>query len=65
MQELWFLHSAHPLMLDDICMMFHDASLNGLNVIMRTKWRQDFVTNKVPWKITQKVLALCKSTNVD
>ena len=27
MQELWFLYSAHPLMLVDICMKFHDASL--------------------------------------
>ena len=36
MQELWFLHSAYPLMLDDICMKFHDASLYGLKVIERT-----------------------------
>ena len=27
MQELWFLHSACPLMPLDICMKFHDASL--------------------------------------
>ena len=33
MQELWFLHSAYPLMLADICMKFHDASLYGLKVI--------------------------------
>ena len=38
MQELWFLHSAYPLMLVDICMKFHDASLyfqmkNGINFL--------------------------------
>ena len=33
MQELWFLHSACPLMLVDICMKFHDANLYGLKVI--------------------------------
>ena len=42
MQELWFLHSACPLMLVDICMKFHDASLYGLKVIEWTQWRQDF-----------------------
>ena len=47
MQELWFLHSAYPLMLVDICMKFHDASLYGLKVIDRTRWRQDFVKDKV------------------
>ena len=30
MQKLWFLHYAYPLMLVDICMKFHDASLYGL-----------------------------------
>ena len=34
--RLWFLHSAYPLMLVDICMKFHDASLYGLKVIERT-----------------------------
>ena len=33
MQELWFLHSAHPLMLLDICMKFHATRLNGLKGI--------------------------------
>ena len=47
MQELWFLHSAYPLMLVDICMKFHDASLYGLKVIERTRWRQDFMRDKV------------------
>ena len=56
MQELWFLHSAYPLMLFDICMKFHDASLYGLKVIDRTRWRQDFVRDKVQREITQKIL---------
>ena len=43
MQELWFLHSACPLMLVDICVKFHDASLYGLKVLERTRWRQGFV----------------------
>ena len=54
MQELWFLHSARRLMLVDICMKFHDASLYGLKVIERTQWRQDFVMDKVQREITQK-----------
>ena len=53
MQELWFLHSAYPLMLVDICMKFHDASLYGLKVIERTRWRQDFVRDKVQREITK------------
>ena len=53
MQELWFLHSACPLMLVDICMKFHDASLYGLKVIERTRWRQDFVRDKVQREITE------------
>ena len=56
MQELWFLHSAHPLMLVDICMKFHDASLYGLKVIRRTRLRQDLMGHKVPREITQQVL---------
>ena len=60
MQELWFLHSAYPLMLVDICMKFHDASLYGLKVIERTRWRQDFVRDKVQREITQEIYK-CKS----
>ena len=55
MQELPFLHSAHPLMLVDIFMKFLDASLYGLKVIVRTRWRQDFVRDKVQREITQKI----------
>ena len=59
-------------MLVDICIKFHDASLNGFKVIERTRWRQDFVIDKVPREINSKrikakvsVLALCMSSNVD
>ena len=54
MQELPFLHSAR-LMLVNICMKFHDASLYGLKVIERTRWRQNFVKDKVQRGITQKI----------
>ena len=69
MQELPFLHSACRLMLVDICMKFHDASFYGLKVIERTRWRQDFVRDKVQREITKNinarvtVLALCMSSN--
>ena len=43
-------------MLIYICMKFHDASLYSVKVIERTRWRQDFVRDKVPREITQKVL---------
>ena len=38
-----------------ICMKFHDASLYGLKVIERTRWRQDFVRDTVQREITQKI----------
>ena len=73
MQELWFLHSAYPLIMVDICMKFHDASLYGLKVIERTQWRQDFVTicegqnskgnNSKNINARVTVLALCTSSN--
>ena len=34
-------------------MKFHDASLYGLKVIERTRWRQDFVRDNVQREITQ------------
>ena len=55
MQELWFLHAAHRLMLIDICMKFQKDSLNNFQVIGRTWLRQYFVMDKVPREITQKV----------
>ena len=58
-------------MLVDICMKFHDASLYGLKVIERTRWRQDFegqISKGNTWyskninaRVT--VLALCTSSN--
>ena len=69
MQELPFLHSAHRLMLVDICMKFYDASLYGLKVTDRTRWIQNFVRDKVQREITKNinarvtVLALCTSSN--
>ena len=57
-------------MLVDICMKFHDASLYGLKVIEQTRWRQDFVRDKVQREIIKKninarvtILALCRSSN--
>ena len=55
MQELWFLHSSYPLMLVDICMKFHDASLYCLKVIERTQWIHNFVRDKIQREITQKI----------
>ena len=55
MRELLFLHSARRLMLVDICMKFHDASLYGLKVIEQTQWRQDIVRDEVQREITQKI----------
>ena len=38
MQELWFLRSAHCLMLIDIYMRFREDSLNSFQVIERTRF---------------------------
>ena len=38
MQELWFLHSAHRLMVIDIYMKFPEDSLNGFQVIEQTRF---------------------------
>ena len=51
MQELWFLHSACRLMLIDIDVRFPEDSLNRFQVIEGN----DFVTDKCPREITQKV----------
>ena len=72
MQELPFLHSARRLMLVNICMKFHDASLYGLKVKERTRWRQRFCEGQSSKGYNSKninarvtVLALCTSSNVD
>ena len=59
MQELWFLHSAYALIMVDICMKFHDASLYGLKVIERTRWRQVLCGTKFKGKQIKKYK--CKS----
>ena len=72
MQELPFLHSARRLMLVDICMKFHDASLYGLKIIEGTRWRQKFCegqsskgnnSKNINARVT--ILALCTLSNVD
>ena len=52
MQELWFLHSAHCLMLIDIYMKFYEDSLNGFQVIEQIRF-----CDKVPRKITKSINA--------
>ena len=69
MQELPFLHSARRLMLVDICMKFHDASLYGYRAdTMETRFceGQSLKGNNsknINARVT--VLALCTSSNVD
>ena len=68
MQELPFLHSARRLMLVDICMKFHDASLYGLKVIERTRLcegQSSKGNNSKNINARVTVLALCTSSNVD
>ena len=45
MQELQFLHSAHCLMLIDICMKFREDSLRGFQVTERTRFVTDRQTD--------------------
>ena len=68
MQELPFLHSARRLMLVDICMKFHDASLYGLKVIEQTRFcegqsSKENNSKNINARVT--VLALCTLSNVD
>ena len=68
MQELPFLHSARRLMLVDICMKFHDASLYGLKVIEQTRFcegQSSKGNNSKNINARVTVLALCTSSNVD
>ena len=63
MQELWFLHSAHCLMLIDIYMKFLKISWTGFKL---QSWH-DFVMDKVPREITSinariMVVSLCPSS---
>ena len=70
-QKLWFLHSAYRLMLTNICMKFHEDTLNGFKV---TEWKQFCLRNC--YLQTSKghnsksintrvmVLELCTSSNI-
>ena len=44
--ELPFLHSAHHLMLINICIKFHEYSLSGFQVIERTRFVTDRQTDR-------------------
>ena len=46
MQELPFLHSAHHLMLIDICMKFREDSFRGFQVTERTRFVTDRQTDR-------------------
>ena len=72
MPDLPFLHSARLLMLVDICMKFHDASLYGLKVIERTRWimetrfcegQSSKGNNSKNINARVTVVALCTSSN--
>ena len=69
MQELWFLHSACPLMLIDICMKFHDVWFKSYRVDTIEKRFCEGQSSKgnnsknINARVT--VLALCASSNVD
>ena len=52
MQEIWFLCSAHHLMLTDINMQFPKDILSGFQV---TEWKQICVTDNVSREITHKI----------
>ena len=67
MQELWFLHCAHRLMLTDIYMKFHEDSLNRFQVIERTRFcgQSSKGNNSKSINARVMVLALCMSSNVD
>ena len=48
MQKLTFLHSAHRLMLIDICMKFREDSLRGFQVTEQTRFVTDRQTDGHP-----------------
>ena len=67
-QELWFLHSAHRLMLIDIYMKFRDDSLNSFQVIEHNIFcdgQSSKENNSKSINARVMVLALCTSSNVD
>ena len=71
LQELWFLHSALHLMLVNICMKFHEDTLNGFKVTERMRFclRNCYLQspkgyNSKSIKTRVMVLAFCTSSNV-
>ena len=66
MQELWFLHSARCLMLNDIYMKFHEDSLNGYQVIDWTQFCDESKgSNSKSINVRVMVPALCMLSNID
>ena len=68
MQELWFLHSAHRLMLIDIYMKFLEYILNKFQVTERTQFcdRQTSKgNNSKSINARVMVLVLCMLSNID
>ena len=70
-QELWFLRSARRLMLVNICMKFHEDTLNSFKVIERTRFclsncylQSSKGHNSKSINTTVMVLAFCTSSNV-
>ena len=67
MQEIWFLHSARRLMLTDIYMKLCEDSLNGFQVIERTRFCDGPISkgnNSKSINARVMVLAICTSSNV-
>ena len=68
MHELWFLHSAHRLMLIDIYMKFCEDSLNGFQVKEQTQFCDGQMSkgnNSKSINARVMILALCMWSNVD
>ena len=68
MQVLWFLHSASRLILIDIYIKFFEDSLNGFQVIERTRFcdvQNSKDNNSKSINARGMVLALSMSSNVD
>ena len=68
MQELWFLHSAHRLMLIDIYMKFLGDILNRFQVTVQARFcdgQSSKGNNSKCINARVMVLALCTSSNVD
>ena len=66
MQELWFLHSVHRLMLIDIYIKSHEDSLNGFQVIQQARFCDRVQgNNSKSTNARVMVLVLCTFSNVN